>query len=44
MNTVKEKDKTINKQKKELEEMNRKRNKVIDSLSQLGIGNNYGAI
>ena len=44
MNTVKEKDKTINKQKKELEEMNRKPNKVIDSLSQLGIGNNYGAI
>ena len=27
-----------------LEEMNRKPNKVIDSLSQLGIGNNYGAI
>lgn len=46
MNTVKEKDMTINKQKKALEEMNRKQssNKEIDSLSQLGIGNNYGAI
>lgn len=46
MNTVKEKDKTINQQKKEIEEINRVHtsNKVIDSFSQLGIGNNYGAI